>query len=86
MTPGQQEESKTNDQNKIITNDSDGELINAQVYSLKKIFNARDLKNVMNHSKLINKDFDIISFKIKNGLLDIINNNFIKKMHNHLEN
>ena len=42
MTPGQQEESKTNDQNKIITNDSDGELINAQVYSLKKIFNARD--------------------------------------------
>lgn len=86
MTPGQQEESKTNDQNKIITNDSDGELINAQVYSLKKIFNARDLKNVMNHSKLINKDFDIISFKIKNGLLDIINNNFSKKMHNHLEN
>ena len=86
MTPGQQEESKTNDQNKKITNDSDGDLINAQVYSLKKIFNARDLKNVMNHSKLINKDFDIISFKIKNGLLDIINNNFSKKMHNHLEN
>ena len=86
MTPGQQEESKTNDQNKIITNDSDGELINAQVYSLKKIFNARDLKNVMNHSKLINKDFDNISYKIKNGLLDIINNNFSKKMHNHLEN
>ena len=86
MTPGQQEESKTNDQNKIITNDSDGELINAQVYSLKKIFNARDLKNVMNHIKLINKDFDIISYKIKNGLLDIINNNFSKKMHNHLEN
>jgi len=40
----------------------------------------------MNHCKLINKDFDIISFKIKNGLLDIINNNFSKKMHNHLEN
>ena len=74
------------EKNKIITNDSDGELINAQVYGLKKIFNARDLKNVMNHCKLINKDFDIISFKIKNGLLDIINNNFSKKMHNHLEN
>jgi len=40
----------------------------------------------MNYSKIINKDFDIISFKLKNGILDVINNNSAKKMHNHLEN
>lgn len=56
-------------------------------YNLKKILNVRDFRKLVQlDSKYLTLDFDKTTHLLKKGTIDIINESYSKKMHNHLEN